>query len=84
MPTLRDALKFDAHLGAVAEHGGYVLTVVKDRSTGYRLSVALEGKRPHAERHYRTLERLEEALARGDIVGIRVVEWWPAEQADRS
>jgi len=38
MPTLRDALKFDAHLGAVAEHGGYVLTVVKDRSTGYSYS----------------------------------------------
>ena len=47
------------------------------------MSVALEGKRPHAERHYQTLERLEEALARGDIVGIRVVEWWPAKQADR-
>jgi hypothetical protein len=46
MPTLRDALKFDAHLGAVAEHGGYVLTAVKDRGTGYRLSVAVEGKRP--------------------------------------
>jgi hypothetical protein len=84
MPTLRDALKFDAHLGAVAEHGGYVLIVVKDRSTGYRLPVALEGKRPHAERHYRALERLKEALARGDIAGIRAVEWWPAEQADRS
>ena len=35
MPTLRDTLKLDTHLGAAAEHGGYVLTAVKDRSTGY-------------------------------------------------